>query len=207
MVMARSSRWSLLLVSLLAVGCQTVPAVTVFPSFSATPALATLRPADIAVMPVEDATGTQALVSHLLFLRHEIIRQLPDRQYSPLTATTVDAAMRGNPDVASARASGGSMLEPATLRKLAGHSTEQALFALRVERWDEAKLMSTKRIEFQCQAALVASDGQMLWSGSINGNVKAGGAGPSPMTREAMVRSCGELMVREILLNLPIRQP
>ncbi len=197
--------WGLAL--LLLAGCRTVEPVTVFPSFTTAPALAVRRPADVAVLPVEDASPGGAAGRYLVFLRQEIMRQIVDRRYTPLTASVVDSAMKGNADVAAARMSGASILEPALLQKIAGHSSEDALFVLRIDQWDDSQLMVTKRLTFRCQAALVGSDGQQLWFGNMNGELKAGGAGAAPRERDSMARNCGELMVRELLLRLPLRLP
>lgn len=208
---ARSSSSAPLMVGLLGLvllaGCKTTDPVLVQPSFTTAPALLVRRPADIAVLPVEDATPGAAATRHLTFLRQEVMRQLVDRRYTPLTAGVVDAAMKGNADVAAARTSGGSILEPATLKKLAGHSSEDAMFVLRLDQWDESNLLSNKRIHFRCQATLVANDGQQLWFGTLAGEIKAGGAGAAPRDRDSMARNCGEMLVRELMLQLPMRQP
>lgn len=205
---ARSpSRCSSLALLLLAAGCQTTEPVTVHPSFTTAPAMAVSKPSQIAVLPVEDGTPGGAAGRHLVFLRQEVMRQLIDRLYTPLAAPVVDSALKGNADAAAARAAGTSMLEPVFLKKIAGQSSEEALFALRVDAWDESHLLTSRRITFQFQAALVASDGQQLWYGTMNGEVKAGGAGAAPRDRDYMARSCGELAIRELMLRLPQRLP
>lgn len=192
---------------LLATGCKTVEPMSINPSFTTATALLTRSPAEVAVMPVEDASPGGAATRHLVFLRQELMRQLVDRKYTPLTASTVDAAMRGNADVAAARSTGGSILEPAVFQKLAGHSSEDAMMIFRVDQWDESSLMVTKRVNFRCQAALVGNDGQQLWFGTLSGEIKAGGVGAAPLDRDSMARSCGEMMIREVLLRLPEHQP
>ena len=192
---------------LLAAGCQTTEPVNVTPSFTTSPALAVRKPSDIAVLPVEDGSPGGAASRHVVFLRQEIMRRLVDRLYSPLAAPGVDAALKGNAEAAAARASGASTLEATYLQKVAGHSSEDALFALRVDQWDESNLLATRRITFQFQAALVGSDGQQLWYGTLSGEVKAGGAGAAPRDRDYMARSCGELAIRELMLRLPQRLP
>lgn len=187
--------------------CRTVEPVLVQPAFTTTPALAVRRPADIGVLPVEDASVGGAATRHALFLRKEIMRQLVDRRYSPLSPQVVDAAMRGSADFAAATAPGKSILEPAVMKKLVGHSSEEALFALRIDHWDESQLMATKRLNFRCQATLVGSDGQTLWFGTMSGEIKAGGAGAAPRDRDGMARNCAELLVHEMLLQLPERLP
>ena len=181
--------------------CQTTDPVVVGGNLTPTPAFATHSPADIAVLQVEDGTADGSAQRHLVFLRQEVMRQLPDRLFSPLAPTVVDAALRNAP----APAGGESVLAPAVLKKLVGHSHEDALFALRVEKWDESRLMVDNRVRFQFQAAFMASDGELLWSGTIHGEAKAGGSGTTPRDRDGMARSCGELAIREMLQRLPRR--
>ncbi len=183
----------------LVAACATPDPVVVNATFLEAPAFATRSPSQVAVLPVEDGTPDGAVQRLLVFLRQQVMRELPDRLYSPLTATTVDAALRNVPRPAA----GESIMVPATLQQLAGHAAEDAVFALRVDRWDESKLQTDKRVWFQFQAALVGSDGVQLWSGSIQGEVKAGGAGAAPRDREGMARSCAEIAVREMMQRLP----
>lgn len=208
-MVARSPRFSLLRCSLvgaalLLAACQTVEPVRVESTFAPTTAFSTRSPADIAVLPVEDGTTDGAAQRHLVFLRQIVMQQLPNRLFSPLSATAVDAALRNDPS-AVAPAPGESLLAPATLQKLAGHCAEDAMFALRVDRWDESTLLFDKRLRFQFQAVLVGSDAQVLWTGTIHGEVKAGGVGAAPRDRDAIARSCAMLAVNEMMLQLPRR--
>jgi hypothetical protein len=188
-------------IALFAAACQTPAPVVVNSSFAATPAYATRSPADVAVLPVEDGTPNGSAARLLTMMRQEVMRQLPDRLFSPVSSEVVDVGLRN----AAAPSTGQSILVPATLQKLAGHSAEDAVFAVRVDKWDEGRLLVDRRVWFQFQAALVGADGVQLWSGSIQGEVKAGGLGPAPRDRDAMARSCVELAVREMLLQLPRR--
>ncbi|MFY9341739.1 MAG: hypothetical protein WAT39_04575 [Planctomycetota bacterium] len=180
--------------------CATPSPVVVNSTLIAQPALATRSPSQVAVLPVEDGTADGSVQRHLVFLRQELMRQLPSRLFTPLTATTVDAALNN----VAKPAPGDSIVVPATLQKLAGHAAEDAVFALRVERWDENRLHVDRTLRFQFQAALIGSDGVQLWGGSIQGEIKAGGAGPAPRDKEGMARSCGELAVREMIARLPL---
>ena len=202
-----SSRMAVLGLLLLAAGCKSTEPVTVFPSFTTAPAMAIHKPAEIAVLPVEDGSPGGAAGRHLVFLRQEVMRQLVDRLYTPLAASVVDATLKGNADAVAAREAKTSMLEPAFLKKIAGTSSEDGVFALRVDTWDEGHLLTDRTITFQFQAALVGNDGQQLWYGTIHGTVKAGGAGAAPRDRDYMARSCGELAVSELMLRLPARLP
>jgi hypothetical protein len=186
---------------LLLAGCQTGPPVVVNSTLVATDAFSTRSPRDVAVLPVEDGTADGAAQRHLVFLRQEVERQLVDRHFSPLNSEKVDAALRGVADGARRE----SLLVPATLQRMSGHSGEDAVFALRVDRWDETSLVTSNKVWFQFQAALVGVDGVQLWSGTIQGEVKAGGAGAAPRDRDGMARSCGSLAVQEMMQRLPLR--
>ncbi|MBX3463920.1 MAG: hypothetical protein KF830_12180 [Planctomycetes bacterium] len=201
MVHAALSATPLVLLLVLTGACQTTEPVLVEATFAPTPAFATHSPADVAVLPVEDGTPDGVVQRHLVFLRQELMRQLPDRLFSPLSPNVVDAGLRSAP----AAPAGESILGQAALQRLVGHSGEDAAFALRIERWDESKLLVDRRLRFQFQAVLVARDGQVLWSGTLRGEAKAGGLGAAPRDRDGMARSCGELAIREMLQRLPQR--
>lgn len=185
----------------LAAACQTTNPVLVDSTLAPTPVFANRSPADIAVLPIEDGTTDGAVQRHLVFLRQEVMRQLPGRLFSPITPEVVDAALRGVPEPAVRE----SVMAPSSLQRLVGHAREDAVLAVRVDRWDESRLLVDKRLRFQFQAALVGSDSQLLWSGMIQGEVKAGGFGAAPRDRDGMARSCGEIMIREMMQRLPQR--
>lgn len=195
-------------VCVFAAGCRVVEPAMVDSTLAPTPALASARPGDIAVLPVEDGSPGAAASRHLLFLRQELMRQLPDRLYSPLTAFTVDSALAAKvaPREASAKASE-SMLAPAVLRTYVGHCKEDAVLALRIDRWDESRLLIDKRLRFELQAALMSVKGEQLWSGSLRGELKAGGTGAAPRDKDGMARSCATLAIGELLQRLPMRTP
>jgi hypothetical protein len=188
----------------IAAGCTVPPPVSVTPSFQVTDAFAARSPADVAVLPVEDGTENGAAGKLLVLLRQEVMRQLPDRLFSPVNTPVVDAALRSAPAGAAE-----SALTPANLQRFAAAGSAagagDAVFALRVDRWDEGRLLTERKVWFQFQAALVASDGVQLWSGTIQGEAKAGGFGAAPRDRDGMARSCAELAVREMMLRLPRR--
>lgn len=200
---SRIARVSFVAALALLAACETVQPVLVDSTLATTDAFGSLRRGDIAVLPVEDGTPDGAAQRHLVFLRQEIARQLVDRLFSPIEAAVVDASLRGSPDVAVSE----SVLAPASWPKLVGHSDEDAVFALRVQRWDESRLPTDKRVRFEFQAAMVARDGALLWGGAIQGEVKAGGLDAAPRDREGMAKSCGTLAVGAMLQRLPRRAP
>ena len=188
---------------LLFAGCQVPAPVVVNSTLVATPAFSSRSPKDIAVLPVEDGTADGAAQRLLVFLRQEVMRLLPDHQFSPLAVERVDAGLRGIAGSAAKE----SLLAPATLQRMSGHSAEDAVFALRVDRWDESNLLTAHKVWFQFQAVLMGVDQVQLWSGTIQGEVKAGGAGAAPRDRDGMARSCGALAVQEMMQRLPLRTP
>ncbi|MEY4675312.1 MAG: hypothetical protein RL148_3096 [Planctomycetota bacterium] len=195
-------RFSVLLFSLLVASCQTPDPVTIVPSLSAHPALAVRNPADIAVLPIEDATLDRGFGKLRESMRQALMTKLTERLYSPLSDRVVDAALSSELPMG-----GETVLTPSYLKRVAGRSTEDALLAVRIDRWDETPLLTDKKVRFQLQVAMVASDGEVLWSGGFGGEVKAGGLSAAPRDRELMARSCAELVASELLQNLPQRKP
>ena len=184
--------------------CQTAPPVNVDAKFTAAPALSApddRKTAVVAVLPVEDGTPNAGAARLLVMMRQELERQLIDRLYSPLTSQTVDAALRG----AGKPVATESLLAPANLQKMAGHAHEDAVFALRIVRWDDSRIATTHRVNFQFEAAMMGRDGVPLWNGTIQGDVKAGGAGAAPLDNDGKARSCASLAITEMLQRLPRR--
>ncbi|HLQ38958.1 MAG TPA: hypothetical protein VK348_14205 [Planctomycetota bacterium] len=188
---------------ILLAACQIPNPVLVTPSFHATPALVARNPADIAVLPVEDGTPNRAVARLGETMRQALMLKLTERMYSPLSSRAVDAALSNE----TVRA-GETVLTPAFLKRIAGKASDDATLAVRIDRWDESSLMTDLRVRFQIQAALAgATDGEVLWSGTLVGEVKAGGAGAAPLDKEAMARSCAELAMGELLIHLQPRNP
>lgn len=183
-------------------GCETRPPLLTTPSFNTSPALATKSPADIAVLPLEDGTPDKKATSHLDYMRSVLMRALLTRLYSPLTATAVDAALKD-----TSRQAGETILTPGYLKRVSGKAGEDGTMAVRIDKWDESSLLSDKRVRFQLQAALSAKDGELLWSGTLVGEAKAGGAGAAPLDKEGMAKSCAELAMIELINHLERRKP
>lgn len=182
--------------------CKTPNPVVVTPAFQATAALSERNPNDIAVLPVEDGTEDGQVGRLTSLMRQVLQRQLPERFYAPLNQRVVDAALSN-----ISRAAGETALSPAYLKKVAGHAKEDAVLAVRIDRWDESTLLIDYRVRFQLQAALAGADGELLWHGTLSGEIKAGGEGAAPRDREAMSRSCAELAMVELLNHLQPRHP
>jgi hypothetical protein len=182
--------------------CQTVVPLTATPSFITSPGLLSRNPADIAVLPVEDGTPAGDARLLLEYMRQSLEHHLPERRYSPIASRVVDAKLK---DLRPER--GETTLTPVFLKRVAGRATEDALLAVRVGRWDESRLMSEKRVEFEFQATLVGNDGEVFWSGSLVGNVKSGGLSAAPRDRTMMTQSCADLAIAELLNHLALRHP
>lgn len=190
------------LAAVLAAACQSAPLPEVRASFVTSPMLAVRKPADIAVLRIEDGTPTRSAERHLDAMRELLVQRLPDRRYSPLAATAVDASLRG-----MSPAAGETVQSPAFLRRIAGKATEDAVLVVRVEQWSEDRLMIDRTCQFRLQAAMVATDGEVLWNGWMQGAVKAGGMGAAPLGKDAMARSCVDLVIQELVSQLTPRSP
>ncbi len=191
---------ALVLFALLA-ACKTTPPLTTTPSFVTYPALSTRNPNDIAVLPVEDGTPSLDVSRHLEFMRQVLQRGLPSRLYAPVSSQIVDAAL-----LHERPAAGETLLTPTYLKRVAGKAADDAALAVRVDSWDESRLLSDMKVSFRLEAALMASDGELLWHGGLSGTVKAGGLGPAPRDRDAMARSCAELALNDLLVHLSRRR-
>ncbi|GAB4142813.1 MAG: hypothetical protein Fur0037_10160 [Planctomycetota bacterium] len=197
----RSSKRTFSLLVLLC-GCAVPNPVVVTPSFQATPALFERNPSDIAVLQVEDGTADGAASRLCGLMRQVLMSHLPDRLYAPLSARVVDAALSDDRP-----AEGQTALSPAYLKRIGGKVREDAVLAVRIDRWDESSILVDNRVRFQLQAAMSAPDGELLWQGGLTGEIKAGGQGAAPRDREAMARSCAEIAMIELLNHLQPRRP
>jgi hypothetical protein len=180
-------------------GCQTPNPVKVDADFAVSPTLLASSPTVLSVLPVEDGTANGAVASRIPFFRQELNRQLVSRGYSSTTESWVDAAQIGAAPI------GESILTPNRLLAMAKAGRDDAVVAVRIERWDEQTLMFDRKVRFRASVAMVGSDGTQLWSGSMQGSVKAGGAGAAPRGRDAAARSCVSLVVGALLEWLPER--
>ena len=183
-------------------GCKAAPPVQVAPAFTASPELARINPNDVAVLPVQDATPRQNATRVLATMRRALEERLVTRRYAPLAPGVVDANL--------AIAGGShrdSILDAAWLADLAGSFKEDAILAVRVNRWNTATLLRDNRVQFDVEAALVGSQtGEVLWSGTLNGTVKAGGQGAAPLDPEDRVQDAAARTMQELLGYLDRRR-
>jgi hypothetical protein len=200
MVMRSTAAFALCLFAL--AGCQTPVPLTATPSFTTSPALAARNPAEVAVLSPEDATETKDAGRLLEYMREVMEKRLVDRCYTPLRTQVVDASLGG-----ARPGRGETVLTPAYLKRIAGRAREEALLAVRIDRWDERSLLADKMVSFEFQAALIGNDGEALWHGSLSGQVNATGFGAAPRDRDAMARKCADIALDEMLKHLPSRPP
>lgn len=181
--------------------CAYPPPVDLQPALVASPALAVVRPVDIAILPVQDATVAGVFAKHRRTMRDRLGFALAHRAYSPLAASHTDARVTGD------QMQRGSAVDAAFVRALAGSCEGDAVLGVRVTRWDERALMSRQsRVHFACEVLLVAADGTVLWSGRLDGSVKPGGENPAPLRREDRSRSAVQIFADALIGELPARR-
>jgi hypothetical protein len=190
--------------SSLAAGCYATPA-KVYPSLEVSPGLYAVNPVDIAVLPIEDATPYSAAAEVLEPFRTEVQKALIQRGYTPLATEKVDDVLRAEAG-STARP---SVVDATWLGSIGGKFGEDAALGIRVTTWDASSLMANGRVRFAADVALVSNKRpEPLWSGSIRGEVKAGGDGPAPGGRRNRVDSVAAEMAEHIVLQqLPPRRP
>jgi hypothetical protein len=183
--------------------CQVTNPVMLTPSFTTSPALMVRNPVDIAVLPVEDGTSERSVAPITDYMRNKLMAKLLDRMYSPLNSTIVDASLSSE-----SPKNGETVLTPSYLKRVAGKAQADAVLAVRIDRWDEASLLTDHRVRFQLRVAMAGgTDGELLWYGTLAGDVKAGGLGAAPLDRFQMQKSCAEIAMVELLHQLPPRHP
>ncbi|MGA0869997.1 MAG: hypothetical protein ACO3UM_13800, partial [Planctomycetota bacterium] len=174
------------LLSLLSFGaCQTGPAVQISSGLRLAPAFTAAPPSQIAILPVEDGTSGAAFGDLTSRLRDSFQRELALRAYSPIAPNYVDQRLE-----AVGKVGAGSPVDPGFAAGLKGGFQEEALVGFRVLRWDDSRIVETRRAQFSIEVLMVgASSGETLWSGQIGGAVKAGGEGASPLTRARQIEA------------------
>ena len=179
-----------------------VPTSAVRSALIQSPDLHRLHPADIAVLPIEDRTTNKRVSTLLPYMRAEINRSLPLRRYSPVSTQAVDAAFGD-----SLPADGSSVVQEAVLKKLAGKAQEDAVLAIQINRWDDSSLFASAIVRFSAEVTLLGSkEGRALWSGGMEGQVKAGGLDPAPRGPEDRARAAVAEFVAQLIQRLPRRR-
>ncbi|MHC4077805.1 MAG: hypothetical protein ACYTGW_12480 [Planctomycetota bacterium] len=166
------------------------------------PDLHRLSPSDIAVLPIEDRTSDKTVSRLLSHMRAQINRALPQRKYSPVSTQAVDAAFGTALPV-----DGSSIIQEAVLKKLAGKADEDAVLAVQISRWDQSSLMANAIVRFAAEVTLFGSkEGRPLWSGDLQGQLKAGGANPAPRGPKDRARAAADEFVAQLIDRLPRRR-
>jgi hypothetical protein len=188
----------LLLLAAMLASCQVARPPGPISTMKTAPELATLNPADIAVLPVEDAVPGAPLKTLTRHMEQRLHQGLIERRYSPISLSKVHA-------VIDAESTGGAS---PSLAKLKGKFLEQALLVTKVTQWDERAMFSDGRVRVAAEVKLLDSGTLAnLWSGSYELEVKLTGstsAGQDPMElREEVINR----FVPRLLEELPERRP
>ncbi|MEM7201293.1 MAG: hypothetical protein AAF628_13560 [Planctomycetota bacterium] len=199
--MPRTGTISLLLVACLA-ACET-QRPSVYSSLESSTELFALHPADIAILPVEDATPDGNAKEVLDSVRAAIAEALVQRMYTPLSPAKIDEVLAD----AEVRSPTTSVLDAAWLGSIEGRFGEDGTLAVRITQWDTSSLMATGRVRFAADISLVSPTADApLWSGVLKGAVKAGGLGPAPRDRTGRARSAAAEFAGELVRLLPKRR-
>ncbi|MHC5064668.1 MAG: GNA1162 family protein [Planctomycetota bacterium] len=182
--------------------CQGVPPVVLNSSLRVRPELDELRPVDIAVLPIEDATPAKTATPHLEVIRSQVAQALVQRHYSPLSQAMVDQRMRE-----TGAGPGPSVVDASYQRSMLGRFGEDAVLGLTVVDWDESTLMKNSRVNFTARVSLMHSASrQILWAGDVDGSVKAGGDGVAPRRRPDRASAAAKTFAEAVIETLPIRR-
>lgn len=181
------------------VGCE-VPRTEVFPSFQVSPDLSRERPREIAVLPVVDKTKDGSAGQLVERMRASINQQLVWREYTPLRSRFVDASFGERP------AGEASITSPDVLSKLAGRCKESAILAVELSRWDDSQLQTDGSVRFYADVNLFSSKSKKsLWSGAVEGTIKAGGRRPAPRDPQRRAESAAQEFAELLITRLPRR--
>ncbi len=180
--------------------CYLAPPPTIDPSVRIEPDLKRVNPIDIAVLPVQNATGSEVLDPLLDTMRREIETMLVYRKYSP--RADVDVHMRFDRNSESR-----SVVDAAFLDSMATKAQEDAILAVSILRWDQTALVSTNRVGFELLFVLYGSrDRKKLWHGSVRGEVVAGGTEAPPRDPDLRAKAAVRELARELISLLPVRK-
>jgi hypothetical protein len=186
----------------LALGCVPLPPAAVNSSLQATDGLRAANPSNIAVVPVEDGTRGGNARDVLETFRQEMYAALVQRRYVPLSSRVVDPVVREQ----AAAVANASLTRPEVLARVAGHLNEDAVLAVRITAWDESRVMANARVRFGVEATMISSSTKaVLWSGGLDGEVKAGREGAAPRYRDERVLDCTKQIARAMISQLPER--
>lgn len=144
-----------------------------------------VNPIDIAVLPIENTTGSKKVPSKEL--REAVEAGLVQRRYTPLATEYVDT------QVADAAFRPGSLREDAVLR-------------VTVESWDDALWASHTAVVLRLSAQILDSrSGGLLWSGKLDRRFDLGKDRDRFSTDAPLKKLLCETIVSELLTALPAR--
>ncbi|MBK8978901.1 MAG: hypothetical protein IPM29_23625 [Planctomycetes bacterium] len=184
-------------------GCQTGQPAQIRASIQVAPLFQSRAPADLAILPVEDATPERGFAELEPLFRDELSRQLAQRLYTPLAPGYVnDVLAQGG------TADRGSPTEVAWLTTLRSRFQEDAILGLRVTRWDVTDLMLSKpKVEFAIELLMLDTEtGAELCFGSFEGSLKPGGQGAAEIGRASRTRQSIETLAALLAQQIPERR-
>jgi hypothetical protein len=188
----------LLVTILMLAACQVARPPGPISTMRPEPELATLNPADIAVLPVEDAVPGAPLKSLTRHMELKLHEGLLDRAYSPISPAKVNA-------VVAAESEGG---RSPSLAELKGKFLEDALLVTKVTQWDEKSMFSDGRVRVAAEVKLLDSGTLAnLWSGSYELEVKLPAGSSSVRDPVSLREEVINRFVPSLLAELPRRQP
>lgn len=183
-----TSRIAVLFVAaaLVATACNQIPTRKgVSVETAANAKIETVNPIDIAVLPIENATGSKKVPSKEL--REAVEAGLVQRRYTPLATEYVDA------QVTDAAFHPGSLREDATLR-------------VTVESWDDALWATHTAVTLRLSAQIVDSrSGGLLWAGKLDRRFDLGRDRDRFSTDAPLKKLLCEMVVGELMSALPAR--
>ncbi len=175
--------------ALVAGGCGTIPihrgsAVEASPSSRIDAA----SPVDIAVVPIENATGSTRIP--VAALRDAFEAALVQRRYSPLATEYVDSQVVD------------ASYRPGALR-------EDAVLQVTVESWDETLWVSHSAVTARLRATMLDAHGsghEALWTGKLEKRFELGKDREQFTSEEPRRRLLAKVIADELLAALPARQ-
>jgi hypothetical protein len=160
--------------------------------------LTTLSPADVAVLPVEDAVAGNPLRDLSPYFQRRLYEALVERNYSPISLQRVQSVVEAE------RGSSGAP----TLAQLKGKFQEQALLLVRVVGWEERSLLADGRIRATTEVKLLDSQSlQNLWSGGYELEMKVDNEGSVKVEKDEFRRQAIDRFVASLMGRLPARRP
>ena len=188
----------LLFLPLAFAACQAARPPGPIDTMRAAPELTALSPADVAVLPVEDAVAGNPLRDLSPYFQRRVYEALVERNYSPINLDRVRSVVEAE------RGSSGAP----TLTQLKGKFQEQAMLLVRVIGWEERSLLADGRIRATTEVKLLDSQSlQNLWSGGYEMELKVDNEGSVKVEKDEFRRQAIDRFVASLMERLPQRRP